>query len=337
MPYPYDWSDEQRGASPRDRDEEEARRAAQRRAELARTSEEREWDRGRRRQREGDYAAGWWGEEAARDGYVVPGPYGRPPEQRPAPQGERAGGYGEDAAFYRRYDESHAYDRREQRLRAEPLQEDGRHRTFEDEARHAGRSLARGWRRLTEGARHTFEDDRGPAENDPRRAGGMFGGQDRPGSLFNHDDGLGPSAGPGSHRGKGPKGYVRGDERILEEVCDRLTEDDRLDACDIEVKVDAGEVTLNGQVKSREDKRRAEDVAESVSGVRHLQNNLRVRPPAQPPQQQAAPQTSAQSAKAKPASKAAIQSAAPTSAQIEGPKTAAPKSAAPKPGTPRPN
>jgi len=332
MPYPYEWSDEPRGARPHDRDEEEARRAAQRRAEQARTSEERDWDRGRRQQREGDYAAGWWGEEAAEDGYVVPGPYGRPPEQRPAPRGERRGGYGDDAAFYRRFDESHAYDRREERMRQEPRERDDRHRTFEDEARHAGRSIARGWRRLTSGAHDAFEDDRGPAERDPRRAGGMFGGQDRPGSLFNHDDGLGQSARPGSHRGKGPKGYVRGDERILEEVCDRLTEDDRLDACDIEVKVDAGEVTLNGQVESREAKRRAEDVAESVSGVRHLQNNLRVRPQQQPAQPQAAP-----AAKAKPATKAAIRPAAPTSAQIEGPKTAAPKSAASKPGTPRPN
>ena len=69
-----------------------------------------------------------------------------------------------------------------------------------------------------------------------------------------------------------------------------LFDDGRLDACDIEVKVDAGEVTLNGQVASREDKRRAEDVAESVSGVRHLQNNLRVRPPEQSAQQQAAPE-----------------------------------------------
>jgi hypothetical protein len=37
-------------------------------------------------------------------------------------------------------------------------------------------------------------------------------------------------------------------------------------------------VTLDGQVARREDKRRAEDLAESVAGVKHLQNNLRVRP-----------------------------------------------------------
>lgn len=81
-----------------------------------------------------------------------------------------------------------------------------------------------------------------------------------------------------SHRGKGPKGYRRSDERIREDVNDRLTEDHRLDASDIDVLVQDGEVTLNGFVFSREDKRRAEDLAERCSGVGHVQNNLRARP-----------------------------------------------------------
>ncbi len=38
-----------------------------------------------------------------------------------------------------------------------------------------------------------------------------------------------------------------------------------------------GEVTLNGTVTSREQKRRAEDLVEDLSGVKHVQNNLRVR------------------------------------------------------------
>ena len=49
-----------------------------------------------------------------------------------------------------------------------------------------------------------------------------------------------------------------------------------LDASDIDVTVTDGEVTLTGTVWSREEKRRAEDIAESVPGVRHVQNNLRV-------------------------------------------------------------
>jgi osmotically-inducible protein OsmY len=80
------------------------------------------------------------------------------------------------------------------------------------------------------------------------------------------------------HRGRGPKGYKRTDARIEEDLNDRLTEDSYLDASDIQVSVDGGEVTLSGLVARREDKRRAEDLAERVTGVSHVQNNLRVRP-----------------------------------------------------------
>ena len=38
----------------------------------------------------------------------------------------------------------------------------------------------------------------------------------------------------------------------------------------------SGEVTLDGTVPSREQKRRAEDLIDSLSGVKHVQNNLRV-------------------------------------------------------------
>ena len=84
----------------------------------------------------------------------------------------------------------------------------------------------------------------------------------------------------GGHYGKGPRGYKRSDERIAEDINDRLTDDWRLDATEISVSVNQGEVTLSGTVLSREDKRYAEDLADSVSGVLDVQNNLRVeRPP----------------------------------------------------------
>lgn len=81
------------------------------------------------------------------------------------------------------------------------------------------------------------------------------------------------------HRGKGPKGYRRSDDRIFEDVCDRLMEDGSIDAGDIEVSVSENEVTLTGAVSDRYEKRRAEDCADSVSGVQHTQNNLRIRYP----------------------------------------------------------
>lgn len=80
----------------------------------------------------------------------------------------------------------------------------------------------------------------------------------------------------GAHRGRGPKGYRRSDERIREDVSDRLTDDSWLDAHGVEVAVSDGDVTLSGTVRSREDKKRAEALAESVTGVDNVQNNLRI-------------------------------------------------------------
>ena len=80
---------------------------------------------------------------------------------------------------------------------------------------------------------------------------------------------------PGPYTGRGPRGYQRSDDRIREDVCDRLTRHGRLDATDIQVAVRSGEVTLEGIVDSREAKRLAEDVAESVDGVREVTNHLK--------------------------------------------------------------
>lgn len=78
------------------------------------------------------------------------------------------------------------------------------------------------------------------------------------------------------HRGRGPGNYTRSDQRILEDACDRITDDWRVDGTKIQVTVDNAEVTLDGTVSSREQKRRAEDCVEMISGVKHVQNNLRV-------------------------------------------------------------
>nr|WP_314468804.1 BON domain-containing protein [uncultured Novosphingobium sp.] len=78
------------------------------------------------------------------------------------------------------------------------------------------------------------------------------------------------------HRGRGPSDYTRSDERIREDVNDRLTQDWRVDATNIRVVAKDGEITLDGTVGSRNAKRRAEDLADDVTGVKHVQNNLRV-------------------------------------------------------------
>ncbi|MXQ14787.1 BON domain-containing protein [Microvirga makkahensis] len=95
------------------------------------------------------------------------------------------------------------------------------------------------------------------------------------------DDGHGrtrtdPDTGP--HRGRGPKGYRRSDARIVEHDCERLAESPHVGASDIDVAAVNGGVTLTGNIRSRIVKRYAEDLVESVSGVRHVQNNLRIQP-----------------------------------------------------------
>ncbi|MBO0856849.1 MAG: BON domain-containing protein [Chloracidobacterium sp.] len=80
----------------------------------------------------------------------------------------------------------------------------------------------------------------------------------------------------GPYAGRGPRGYQRSDERICEDINDRLTDDAHVDATDIEVTVNNCMVTLTGRVGSREEKHRAEDIAESMKGVKDVNNQLRV-------------------------------------------------------------
>jgi len=79
-----------------------------------------------------------------------------------------------------------------------------------------------------------------------------------------------------SHRGRGPKGYTRSDERIKEDINDRLSDDHHIDASNIDVAVTNGEVVLTGSVDDRRAKRHAEDLAEAISGVKNVENRIRV-------------------------------------------------------------
>jgi len=80
----------------------------------------------------------------------------------------------------------------------------------------------------------------------------------------------------GPHAGRRPKGYQRSDERIREDICDRLTEHPAIDASEIDVEVKGCEVTLKGTVESRSVKHLVETMTETVPGVREIHNQLRV-------------------------------------------------------------
>lgn len=79
------------------------------------------------------------------------------------------------------------------------------------------------------------------------------------------------------YRGVGPKNYTRSDERLTEDLCERLTQDPDIDASELDVKVVQGTATLQGSVPQRWMKHRAEDLADGCSGVRNVDNRIKVQ------------------------------------------------------------
>ena len=199
----------------------------------------------RRHRREGD---AFYQDERSRWGHE---------DDRDRGAGGFGAGYREQSHARRGYGEDHA-----PRYAAEGYGGDRR------EGRHSGPG---GWDRGREGWPAGGRMDQGLGSGSGR-AGQGWGDYGAAGYSQNDDYAQG-----GQHRGRGPKGYSRSDERVREDVSDRLADDPMVDASDIEVQVSQGEVTLSGHVDSRTAKRRAEDCAEGVSGVRHVQNNLRVK------------------------------------------------------------
>ena len=124
-------------------------------------------------------------------------------------------------------------------------------------------------------------DPHGPGLGDDYARDGGWSGAGR-GDEYTRDvdrsrGGYGDNRpGPPSYRGRGPKNWRRSDEAIRELVNERLTDHDDVDATDIEVAVENAEVTLNGLVTSRREKRIAEDIAWSCGGVHDVHNRLRI-------------------------------------------------------------
>ena len=110
-----------------------------------------------------------------------------------------------------------------------------------------------------------------PYVGSPSTASGYTSWNDR--SYGGRRDWQGPD-----YKGRGPRGYQRGDDRIREDICDHLTDDPRIDAADVDVQVKGGEVVLAGSVRTKEEKRFTEDLVERITGVREVNNTLKVRP-----------------------------------------------------------
>lgn len=77
-------------------------------------------------------------------------------------------------------------------------------------------------------------------------------------------------------RGRGPKGYMRSDEAIADDVNWKLTEAADVDATDVEVTVGNALVTLSGRVRTRFERQRAEELARNCLGVRDVENQVQV-------------------------------------------------------------
>lgn len=88
-----------------------------------------------------------------------------------------------------------------------------------------------------------------------------------------------PRGRPGEDfRGRGPKNYVRTDERLRDDIAERLTADPHIDASDIDITVQEGRVTLTGTVDRRQTRYRVEDLVDRCHGVREIDNRLGIGP-----------------------------------------------------------
>ncbi len=118
-----------------------------------------------------------------------------------------------------------------------------------------------------------------------------------PGGAYSASAGGGyaPGRGPLAHAGasrsarpRGPKGYTRTDERIREDICERLSQplgrfgasdlvNEHLDVSDVSVQVDGAKVVLEGTVPERRMKHEIEDIVDACPGVQDIDNRITVR------------------------------------------------------------
>ncbi len=74
----------------------------------------------------------------------------------------------------------------------------------------------------------------------------------------------------------GPKGYQRSDERLKEDISERLMESHHIDSSDVSIDVHGAKVVLDGTVPSRHMKHAIEDLVDACPGVQDIDNRVRV-------------------------------------------------------------
>jgi BON domain len=76
--------------------------------------------------------------------------------------------------------------------------------------------------------------------------------------------------------GTGPKGYQRSDERLREDISERLMQAGNIDSSEVTVMVAGAKVTLEGTVPNRNMKHAIEDLVDACPGVQDIDNRIRV-------------------------------------------------------------
>jgi hypothetical protein len=87
----------------------------------------------------------------------------------------------------------------------------------------------------------------------------------------------GYAPGPASSDPEAPHGFLRSDERIRDEICERLGLSSEPGAGALQVDVQHGEVTLRGAVEEPARKREIEDICSETRGVVSVRSAVRVR------------------------------------------------------------
>ena len=78
---------------------------------------------------------------------------------------------------------------------------------------------------------------------------------------------------------RGPKGYKRSDERIKEDISERVWRAEYIDSSEVTIAVKDGAVTLSGTVPERWMRHEIENIADNCMGVQDIENSVRVQRP----------------------------------------------------------
>lgn len=210
-------------------------------------------------------------------------------------EGSKAWWRDEEAPRRDRQDDPHGYGEGRYGQSGGPARDYGEGR-YEGRQRHGGEMQGQGYYGSRAGRQGGGEDwqrsgQRAPWDDDEARRGS--GSAQRGAQAGNIRDEWGESrrGGAGDFGGQGegrfgqqlrgrdrvgPKGYQRSDERIREEICERLAHAPHVDVQEVEVEVESGVVRLSGNVRDRQQKYCIEDIADDVFGVREVHNGIRM-------------------------------------------------------------